>query len=351
MGDQSICNDINYKNMILQKQRFQLMNIPPVRYDNLANNPYNLIYPGTSKKFTKMELDMRRKVEVLKYNANNSSTQTNRFTKAEIYAQAVSGKYQQRTYSNLFIKYNSKNNKLNTCPTIKTPSSSCDVPGNVIFLYEDDNVPLYNYTTNIDANYGILTQGDNPYGKTWDYTEENNKTSVKNYTSFTSIITSLFIYYNVVSYETFTIVTPITLTFQGTKSSLINPSMKFQITSVATNILYNNTVYKKIQSSDHLFPTSLITVTPTGIINSSYSGNCYLGTITIKNIEVPIQKGYIFDIQTVVYYTNEVNNVIVNTLDFTFNVSSFTRSIIDCSITGDVYPIASIPLMTVTTSV
>ena len=110
MGDQSICNDINYKNMILQKQRFQLMNIPPVRYDNLANNPYNLIYPGTSKKFTKMELDMRRKVEVLKYNANNSSTQTNRFTKAEIYAQAVSGKYQQRTYSNSFIKDNKKVN-------------------------------------------------------------------------------------------------------------------------------------------------------------------------------------------------------------------------------------------------
>ena len=109
----NICNDEAYQNMIVQNKRFQLMNIPPIRYDNLANNPYILRYPGSSSKFTKNDLDMRRKVEILKYNANNSNTQTNNFTKAEIYAQAISGKYQQRTYPNSFVRDNSKNNQLN----------------------------------------------------------------------------------------------------------------------------------------------------------------------------------------------------------------------------------------------
>ena len=54
MGDDdNICNDAAYQNMIIQKKRFQLLNIPPSRYDNLANNPYVITYPGTQTKFTK----------------------------------------------------------------------------------------------------------------------------------------------------------------------------------------------------------------------------------------------------------------------------------------------------------
>jgi hypothetical protein len=120
--------------------------------------------------------------------------------------------------------------------------------------------------------------------------------------------------------------------------------MKFKITSVITKILYNNTEYKTISSSDHIYPGSEIIITPTGGLNSSYSGKCYLGTITIKNITVPIQKGYIFDIQTVVNYTN----VTVDTLAITFNVSSFTRLATNCTITGDINPITTIPAISVT---
>lgn len=346
MGDDNICNDVAYQNMILQKKRFQLMNIPPSRYDNLANNPYKLTYPGSSNTFTKYDLDMRRKVEVLKYNANNSSTQTNRFTKAEIYAQAVSGKYQQRTYSNSFITDNTKNNQLKICPNVKTPTSACGVPGTVIYLYEDDNVPLYNYTTNIDANYGILTQSDNPYGKTWDYTKDNNKPGTKTTTTFTSIITSLFIYFNDVSYKTFTITTPISLNFEGSKSSLTTQSMKFKIVSIVTNILYNSKSYLTVPTSDHTFNTNEIIVTPSAAL---FSGNCYLGEITIKNITLPIQKGFIYDIKTVITYTNtSTSNVTVNALNLIFNVTSVTRKDTNCTITGDINPVGTISPISVT---
>ena len=340
----SICNDPAYKNMILQKQRFQLMNIPPIRYNNLANNPYDRNYPGTSTKFTKFDLDMRRKVEILKYYANNSSTQTNRFTKAEIYAQAVSGKYQQRTYPNSYINDNSLNNQLIPCPSIKTPTSACGVPGPIMYLYEDNNVPLYNYTTNIDSNYGILTQGINPFNKTWDYTNDSNKTVITNTNTneFTSIITSLFIYYGDVPTRTFTITTPIALTFEGIVTTQTPPkSMTFKINAVLTNILYNNTPYQQIVSS---YPTNTITVTPTEVNNYTFSGTCYLGVITIITT-LPIQKGYIFDIQPIVKYTNTPTNVTVSSLKCTFNVSNFTRSTINCQIVGDINPPIISPML------
>ena len=347
MGDDdNICNDAAYQNMIIQKKRFQLLNIPPSRYDNLANNPYVLTYPGTQTKFTKSQLDMRRKVEVLKYSANNSSTQTNRFTKAEIFAQAVSGKYQQRTYSNVYITENTKNNQLNACPTVKTPTSASGVPGPVIYLYEDDNVPLYKYNTNIDANYGILSQGDNPYRETWDYTKESNKTGTNNANPFTAIITSLYIYYNDVPFKTFTITTPISLEFKCNASTFLSQNMNFKISNVTTNILYNDTVIPNTQCITS-GPTNEITVN--NITSSQFSGKCYLGIITITNVILPIQKGFIFDIQPVVTYTNiSTSSITVETLNVTFNVSSFTRLATNCTISGDVNPITTIPSISVT---
>jgi len=354
MGDnvnENICDDEGYQNMILQKKRFQLMNIPPSRYDNLANNPYNLTYPGTLKKFTKLDLDMRRKVEILKYSANNSSTQTNRFTKAEIYAQAISGKYQQRTYSNVYIKENTQNNQLNSCPTIKTPTSSCGVPGPIIYLYEDNNVPLYNYTTNIDGNYGILTQGVNPYGKTWDYTKDTDKIASKKDTTFTSIITSLFIYYNDVPFKTFTISTPFFIDFQASTISGDSnyQSMNIKIGSIKTNILYNNIPYTPIQLFNVNSDTNEITVGE--ILTPDFLGKCYLGEITISNVILPIQKGFIFDIQLVINFTITTSQYItLDTLKVEFNKASFTRSAVGCTIGGDIYPVGSIPMMSVTST-
>jgi hypothetical protein len=348
MGDDdNICNDTAYQNMIIQKQRFQLLNIPPSRYDNLANNPYVLTYPGTSQKFTKAQLDMRRKVEVLKYSANNSSTQTNRFTKAEIFAQAVSGKYQQRTYSNVYITENIQNNQLNACPTVKTPTSASGVPGRVIYLYEDNNVPLYNFITNIDGNYGTLTQSDNPYRTTWDYTKDSNKTGTNKENSFTAIITSLFIYYNDVPFKTFTITTPISLEFKGSATSLSSQSMNFTVSNVTTNILYNNIRYIPITPTISNLPTKY-EITVNNIYGSPFSGKCYLGVITITNVILPIQKGFIFDIQPAITYTNSpTSNITMETLKVTFNVSSFTRLATNCTISGDVNPI-TIPSISVT---
>ena len=83
----NICTNPAYINSLDQKKRFQLFNIPPVRYNNLTVNPYLSINPSTGVPFTKFDLDMRRKVEILKYASTRMSTQTNSLTKAQKFTQ------------------------------------------------------------------------------------------------------------------------------------------------------------------------------------------------------------------------------------------------------------------------
>jgi hypothetical protein len=312
----NVCNSTAYLNSIDQRRRFQLYNVPPVRYNNLANNPYD-INPATNKPFfTKYDLDMRRKVEILKYNANNSNTQTNSFTKAEIYAQAVSGKYQQRTYSRSFIQDNSFNDGLNvnTCPpgtVIKTPSTSCDVPGPVVYFYEDDTVPLYKYNTNIDSNYGFLQQDLQLTGLLWDYTRLSNIELP--YASDTySTITSIFIKYSDIPSDKFSIETPIALHITGSLLSSISSytdtnALRINIKSVSILVKYSYSNVSLVNEPNYMFEhgsNGIPIDIGVNITNSPlfFEATCYLGILKINNIPLFTQKGYIYDIQTMVDY-------------------------------------------------
>jgi hypothetical protein len=114
--------------VLQERRRLALIHIPPIRTE-LIVSPY--------PQFTKKELDMRRKVEVLKYSNNTQNSKTNEFTKSEIWSHLVNGK--NRNYSQ-FIK-------TNTCPDdyiIPTSTSSSGIPGPPIILKFDPNIPLYN---------------------------------------------------------------------------------------------------------------------------------------------------------------------------------------------------------------
>ena len=295
----NICNDPAYQNMIVQRTRFQIFNIPPIRYDNLSNNPYEQTNPITGEKFTKFEIDMRRKAEILKYKANKSSTQTNNLTKAEIYAQAVNGKYQQRTYAKDYIV----DNEVKSCPVdIKIPSSSSDVPGPIIDLYEDVNVPLYNYNnTMIDTNYGVLTTPY--YGKdTWNsniFSNISSSNNADNTNKLNAIIASIFIYYADVPYKTFSITTPISLHIIGSQS------MSFTISKISTNIIFNNNTvsYSTITNTINDNYSQTFNISSSSLPSRTY----YLGLLKITNIKLPFQKGFIFDIQTEITFSTSRN--------------------------------------------
>ena len=123
-------------NALEQRREYLLRRTPFVR--NEIVSPYST--------FTKMQLDMRRKVEVLKYKKN--STQARNLTAKEKQAQILRGNYR----GNVLYCADDKN--------IPVKTSSSDVPGPIITLQEDPTVPLYNYITNQFSPAVSFTESD-----------------------------------------------------------------------------------------------------------------------------------------------------------------------------------------------
>jgi hypothetical protein len=112
-------------NICQQKTKRTYFSNPLPRIDNLSRSPYIMGY-------TKDQLDMRRKAEILKYNNNSSSTKTNNLTKAEKWSQLTKGNSNTQLsnypsinlttidylgkYNTIIIKYP---DLLNTIPTTK----------------------------------------------------------------------------------------------------------------------------------------------------------------------------------------------------------------------------------------
>lgn len=196
-----------------------LLNVPPARIQTVS--PYNTNQPFQTTKFN---LDMRRKAEVLKYTPTQSSTQTNSLTKKEKFTKAVGLSYRKNSLSFTTLRLIgalaagsnivtvastaslAPGNTVNMpgvvngdvilailssteftinlvspttiasttiiigqpCPVPlglrPTPTSSCDVPGPLMMLYDDETVPLYNYATNVDA-YAIIPSKVTPVNK------------------------------------------------------------------------------------------------------------------------------------------------------------------------------------------
>ena len=132
-----LCNTLNQI-----RRQSQLLPNPQVRTE-LQTSPYN-------GKYTPLQIDMRRKAEILKYSPNTQSNQTNNTTKKHNLAQILSGKKMNRA------SYY-KNTSMTTidCPNddlIPTPTSSSNIPGPIIQLIYDESVPLYNYRLNNTMN-------------------------------------------------------------------------------------------------------------------------------------------------------------------------------------------------------
>ena len=122
---------------ILQQRRSAaLFHIPLQRFSLISPYP----------QYTVEQLNMRRKVEILKYSNVQSNTKTNNPTKSERWASLM------RTRTKNVINYEL------TPPCIPRPilTTSCNVPGPPIYLQLDPTVPLYNYIPAFaNRSYGI----------------------------------------------------------------------------------------------------------------------------------------------------------------------------------------------------
>ena len=129
-------------------------NLKAKRAKALLNVPLDRIIPVSPyPTYTRFQLDMRRKVEILKYENNATNTKTNNLTKKQQWSMLVNGNTKNGSQASIIERELLIQKNENTIPCqqdefLPTLSSSSDVPGKVIVLQYDPLIPLYNYVSN-----------------------------------------------------------------------------------------------------------------------------------------------------------------------------------------------------------
>lgn len=314
-------------NIVDQNRRNGLIfNIPPPRYT--PSNPY-------SEGWTKEQLDMRRKAEVLKYN----KTANTRITKTQSWLQIVNGAYQRRTYSAAYLS--GINNADANCEAVVTYSTGAGIPGPQIPLYLDPQVPLYNYNTQQQA-LGINNDEETDMWRTkYDANLLSNRPNIFTINIRTPIDNTQYKY---------TLRTSIGLYLDGSSNALQLFNVAVSFTQASIKVFYGGT-----QVTLTTRPT--ITLDPNIFTNGSanisgsltggrYSGAIYLGNITIGNLLLSTAAGNTYDIiiepiisiigriitndRAILYsnlipYSNDPRTLSNNTKKFTTNMSFTTQ--------------------------
>jgi len=267
---------------------FFLYNVPPTRL--------NLVSPyGT---YTQYDLDMRRKAEILKY---NTSTTQGTITKSQKWGRVV----------NTSVNPSSITSTIIDCPVdMKTPTSSCDVPGPVILLYNDQNIPLYNYQSNTDAYSLLETQNNDPFKIAGIIQNETY-----NDTTFLCVLKIFDITSTITTFE---IVIPITLKITNPDEISINLSIDIPDLTVTYANIPNN-LYPANSASANFYDLNNNVIPPQ--FNST--SNEYHFLIKYGNITLPTVRGYIYSL---LLAAPQVTNVSTN-YSVSFVINSDTHPI------------------------
>jgi len=285
-------------NVINQRNQLRLLVPPPIRFNPISPYPAN----------TQYELDMRRKAEILQYNKN--STQKGRITKAQKWANLVKGPFQRNTQTTIvrdisgeIIDY-TVYNTVASCPLdkyIPTLSSSCDVPGPIITLQYNPDIPLYNYAEGENA-FGIINQeistNFNHYSSNNILSLDGNKTT----------LCTLAIFNTDYKLTTFEINTPIGIYLSGQAINNIDASGIIRIDTLDISIYNNNNL---ITTTNIFINTSIVDESVNFYTNfpkddsgnitddTTFQGVQYIGNLKMSNIDLCTQPGLLYDIKLV----------------------------------------------------
>jgi hypothetical protein len=298
-----------------QRKKQMLFTVAPPRIDILETSPY-------LQGYTQSQLDMRRKVEILKYAGNKQNTKSNALTKKELYSQTIRGRNR--------IELNTVVNNV-VCPTdeiIYTPTSSSGIPGPVTYLYFDNNVPLYKYMKNTESA-GIT---DTPI------VDESKTIVVDNNTFFNDDEQNRLIMLNITEVvtlprNTYNITVPIGFNVIGKKINNIDNVYDYKNISVALDpitpfefvVKYNDIVVQTVEpiisySSD----VSNITSFSFDISNNadSFEASLYAGKLNISNITLFTEPGYVYDLYVKPRLGINIGNIdVTSTFNVEYNVS------------------------------
>jgi hypothetical protein len=296
-----------------KQQQFNYLNLPS-RLESQTDSPY------LNSNITKLQLDMRRKAEVLQYNQGN--TKTNQMTKKEKFTLLMNGKAQ--TVSKSYIIANtdvSSNESISlTCNNINlpitTPSSASGVPNdylhNVNTLFMDPTVPLYNYINPVlTRSYGIT---NSPLDANILFYSNYTNVNTNNTISTTSKISTIEFTDATVNPNYLLSITDIPLALQIygeldlIGSQVNNKDLKITISDISLNALYSNQFVSP--NSTYTYETSFTdreyTVDISANVNNSgpnFSGSFFIGYLRISDILLYADPGYIYDFQLVITVT------------------------------------------------
>ena len=261
----------------------------------------NMISPYETTNYTKFELDMRRKAEILKY--QKGSTKGNTLTKKQQWSQIMNGNTQTLSTST---------SSENTCiiQNKPMPLSASNVPPdkNVSVLYNDESVPLYNFInpiytraygfTNTPTNINLIFQ-QNILSNIICESNIPNKIA--------SIIFSENADLNVYTISIHNI--PLALYIQGDLSGTninLNITDDTVINSIQLNAYYNDnlvpdrSVYQYTYSPTILQYYNLDISANTYLDGTTFKGIQYIGNVSISNILLYTSPGFIYDFKLTV---------------------------------------------------
>jgi hypothetical protein len=277
------------------------------RQQTLYNKPLariNMISPYETSNYTKFDLDMRRKAEILKY--QKGSTKGNTLTKKQKWAQIINGNTQSLSSSS------SSSENTNTCiiQNKPMPLSASDVPPdrNVSVLYNDETVPLYNFINPIFTRaYGFT---NNPTNLNSIF-QENILSNIICESNISNKIASIVFSENA-DLNVYTISIhniPLALYIQGDLSGTninLNILNGVVINSIQLNAYYNDnlvpdrSIYRYTYSPTILQSYNLDISANTYLDGNTFKGIQYIGNISISNILLYTSPGFIYDFKLTV---------------------------------------------------
>ena len=257
----------NICTILEQRKQLAKLRKPTARYEGKYNdNPYE-------NGFTKDQLDMRRKAEILQYKKSASQT-AGQMTK-------------KGRYAKLFTVAGNNN----ICPLdlyLPTLTSSSDVPGPISTLQYNESVPLYNYASGAD-NYANLNSNTN---SAFEVYAENNILVMNGYSV---TIASIIINNPTDSTRTFNITVPVGVYISGDVSGNDIYEGIYRNSSVKFGVYYNGILVPGTSSTSTAFSNKYVKIRST-TNHSIFSGALYVGCSTIS-VELDTQKGFVYELR------------------------------------------------------
>ena len=276
--------DVSLCTFVTQRKKQFLFSFPPPRRTILGedNNPY------LSGQYTSFDLNMRRKAEILKYAGNKQSTKQGKFTKKELYKNAMMGSTRASS-------------RILDCPDagiIYTSSGAAGVPGPSINLYLDKDVPLYNYKVGTEPN-GISQKEQTDK---WLFTTPVDNTYFNDDNE--SQVTTLNIT-DKVDLPVYTYRMSIPIGFNITGKKLLDGDISYnnliitldEVTPFDFVVKYNNEYVQNVNSIiDYTYDSNITSMTFDVSNNvNDFNATLYAGVLDITNIKLFTESGYIYD--------------------------------------------------------